>query len=243
MQLEKKAKWLRKEALKLSRESGLTHIGSALSATEILVALFDEIMKPEDKLILGKGHCCLAYFPLLRERGYNPTIQGNPELDEENGIWADSGSLGHALPIGMGMAFARKIKNKPGKIYVLMGDRECMEGTIWEALNLACKYKLDNLVVIIDLNKLGAYGETYNPLGLADKIRAIGCLSSFIDGHDFQDILNKVSYSSLNQPRAIVACTVKGKGVSFMEDKVMWHNRLPSNEEFEKAMGELDEKA
>ena len=154
--LEKKAKELRKKTLDLAVEKGEGHLGGSFSEIEILISLYKEVLKDEDKFILSKGHCCYPLYLLLKEKGLNPKTSPHPDIDIENGINCTTGSLGHGLPIGVGMAFARKIQKKSGRIYVLMGDGECQEGTTWESSLIASQHKLTNLTVIIDHNKLQA---------------------------------------------------------------------------------------
>ena len=150
MDLTERGKELRKKVIDLGLEKGDAHLGGSFSEIEILIALFDIVLKEEDKFILSKGHACHPLYILLRERGCNPKISGHPDICETEGLFCTTGSLGHGLPIGVGMAFARKKLNKEGKIYVLMGDGECQEGTTWESSLIANHHKLDNLVVIFD---------------------------------------------------------------------------------------------
>ena len=165
-EFEAKAKKLRRQVLEFGIERGEAHFGGSFSEIEILISLYDLVMKPEDKFILSKGHACEPFYILLREKGYSPTISGHPDIDLKNGICCTTGSLGHGLPMGIGMAFAKKIKKHGGKIYVLVGDGECQEGTTWESALIAAHHKLDNLVLIVDHNKLQALDGVENILSL-----------------------------------------------------------------------------
>jgi transketolase len=241
--LVQKAKTLRKQVLQLAYDRGGGHIGGALSIVEILLSLYEKVLKEEDKFILSKGHGCLPYFILLKEKGYNPNIAGHPEIDPENGIYCTTGSLGHGLPTGVGMALARKKTNTPGKIYVLMSDAECQEGTTWESSLLASHYKLDNLTAIVDNNKLQTLGITNEILSLHDlqeKFEAFGWQTSIINGHSFEEIIQSLNQTTENKPRLIIANTTKGKGISFMEGVSKWHTMIPTEEELNQAYKELE---
>ncbi len=240
--LEKKARELRIETLDLSLETGDAHLGGCFSEIEILVSLYGYVMKEEDTFILSKGHCCHPLYILLRQKGYNPKISVHPDIDPANGISCTTGSLGHGLPIGTGMAFARKIKKQKGRIYVLMGDCECYEGTLWEASNIARHYKLDNLVVIVDQNKLGALGKIDDTLGfgnLSETFRVFGYYVSEVDGHSFQELIPALRKQGYEKPRAVICHTVKGKGVSYMEGNPEWHARRVTPERIKQAYKEL----
>lgn len=242
--LKRMARELRKEIVKIALDSGIGHFGGSFSIVEILVALYKDTLKEKDKLILSKGHGCLGFYCMLKEKGYNPKIQAHPDLDEEQGIICTTGSLGHGLPIGVGMAFARKLKKEEGHIFVIIGDGECQEGTIWESLNLARRFELDNLTIIVDYNKLQALGsviEIMKETNLKNKFEAFGCNTMEIKGHDFKEIFESLNSDriKLNIPRAIIAHTIKGKGVSFMENEPKWHTRDMSDEELKKAYTEL----
>ncbi len=238
--LEQRAKKLRKEVLELSLEKGEAHLGGSFSIIEILISLYDKVLTEEDKFILSKGHSCFPLYLLLRERGYNPKISTHPDMDIENGIYCTTGSLGHGLPIGAGMAFARKFKKEPGKIYVLMGDGECQEGTLYETMPLASKYKLDNLVVIVDSNKLQALDkiEKISSINLQKVFKVLGAEVYEINGHSFPQILYALETKS-HKPKVIIADTIKGKGISYMENEPKWHTRLPNPKELKQAYEEL----
>jgi len=242
--LEKKAKELRRDVLSLALETGEGHLGGSFSEIEILISLYNKVMKDDDKFILSKGHACCPFYILLREKGYNPKISGHPDIDEKNGICCTTGSLGHGLPIGVGMALARKLLNKKGKIYVLMGDGETQEGTTWESSLLAVHHKLDNLVVIIDHNKLQALEPLTNIVSfgsLKNKFKEIGYNASEVDGHCFPGIIQALQENNRGAPRAIIAHTIKGKGVSFMENDPKWHGRKVVLDEIKEAYKELED--
>lgn len=218
------------------------HIGGGFSITEMLVSLYNVVMGKDDIFILSKGHACLPYFCLLRDKGYDPEIGGHPERDPENGIHCTTGSLGHGMPVGLGMALAKKIKKEAGKVYVLVSDGECQEGTIWESALIAAHQKLDNFVLLIDNNKLQTLGKTSDILNLEnleEKFKAFNWDTVRIDGHSFPQILSALASQLPGKPKAIVADTTKGKGVSFMENVSKWHTTIPTEEEFQKAYKEL----
>lgn len=241
--LEKRARKLRRDILEMAFGRGKGHIGGAFSIIEILVSLYDKVMTEDDKFILSKGHACLPLYAILKERGFNPKISGHPEIDVKNGIHCTTGSLGHGLPIGVGMALARKLKRKRGNIYILISDAECQEGTTWESLLLAAHYKLDNLVVIVDHNNMQTLGKTSEILSLGEigkKFEVFGCEVSRVDGHSFDELIQELNKKIYGKPKAIIADTVKGKGVSYMEDVPKWHTMVPNETELKHAYKELE---
>mgnify|MGYP001562479717 CR=1 FL=1 len=240
--LEKKAKQLRKATLDLCLEHNEAHIGGSLSLIEILLTIHEIILQKEDKFVLSKGHSSFPYYLVLREKGFDPHIGTHPEIDQKNGIHCTTGSLGHGLPISTGMALARKIKNTPGRIYVLMSDGECQEGTTWESMLIAAHHKLDNLTVIVDYNKIQALSRIAEALSLhdlAEKWRAFGWHVQEANGHSFSELINALNNPSTKKPSVILAHTTKGKGVSCFEDDAKWHSRKPKPEEFAIAYKEL----
>ncbi len=242
-ELQNKANELRRKVLELGIEIGEAHFGGSFSEIEILISLYNKILEPEDKFILSKGHACYPLYILLKEKGYNPKISAHPDLDIENGIYATTGSLGHGLPMGVGMALARKLKNKLGRIYVLISDGECQEGTTWESAQIAAHHKLDNLTVIVDHNKLQALQKIEGVQSLGDlknKFEVFGWQTIEINGHNFQEILNALLNKSFGRPQIIIAHTIKGKGISYMENDPKWHTRLPTEEELKQAYEELE---
>ncbi len=239
--LEAKAKNLRIDTLKLSLETGLAHIGGCFSAIETLISLYDCILKNNDKFILSKGHACLPYFLLLREKGYSPHISGHPEIDPKNGIYCTTGSLGHGFPIAVGMALANKIKGKDGHIYVLMSDGEFEEGSTWEAMDLAVKYNLDNITIIIDYNKIQALdflADVRPNFNLRKKVEAFNWHVVEVNGHSFSELIPAIE-KKMPLPYAIIAHTTKGKGVSYIENDPVWHGKKPKPERLAQAFEEL----
>jgi transketolase len=241
--LEQKARKLRRDVLGLALEKGDGHLGGSFSEIEILISLYQKILRDIDKFILSKGHSCYPLYILLQEKGFQPKISGHPDIDEKNGIWCTTGSLGHGLPIGVGMALSRKLMNKKGKIYVLLGDGEIQEGTTWESSLIATHHKLDNLVVIIDKNNLQALDSIKNVLYLKnfkEIFQELGYYVIEINGHSFPEIIKALKTKVSGKPILIIANTIKGKGVSFMENDPKWHARQISLEEFKMAYKELD---
>lgn len=238
--LSKKAKELRRNVLKLASETGEAHIGGSFSQIEILVSLYDEVLKDQDKFILSKGHAYAPLYLLLKEKGYNPHFSGHPDIDVENGICCTTGSLGHGLPIGTGMAFARKLKGQKGRIYVLMSDGECQEGTTWEASDIASQYKLSNLITIVDYNEIQALSrvEDVSPANFMNKFNAFGWYVDEVDGHNFQQLISTLK-KEVEKPHMIIAHTTKGKGVSYMENDSSWHAKPPTEEQLKQAYEEL----
>ncbi len=242
--LTPRGKQLRRDLYWLSKSNGGYHYGGTFSTIEILYNLYDHVLKPDDRFILSKGHACWGYYVLLREKGLNPALEGHPHLDLANGVHWTTGSEGHGMPAGVGMAFAKKKMGKPGRVYVLIGDGEAQEGTTWESLLLASKHGLDNLTVIMDNNRIQGSGFTHEVLGemgstLFATAEACGWNVRTMNGHSDEDILRVVSKPSKTVPTFIVAFTVKGKGVSFMEDKPEWHSKWPNPEEEAQIMKEL----
>ena len=233
-----KAKKLRQDTFNAFIEIGEAHLGGSFSMIEMLLALYEAIMKKNDKFILSKAHASFPLCILLKEKGLNPKLTTHLELDEENGINCTTGSLGHGLPIGTGMAFAKKHQRTPGKIYVMMSDGECQEGTTWESLLIAAKHKLDNLVVIIDYNKIQALSRLKDALplkSLSKKFIAFNwdCLE-VKDGHSFRSLI--ISFKKKNKkgkPLAIIVNTIKGKGIKEFEDDPVWHARKLQGKEIE----------
>jgi len=239
--LNARSKQVRRDAIKISKANGGYHYGGSFSCAEILVHLFDTIMNKDDRFILSKGHGCWVYYVILRELGFNPTLEGHPHYEPENGIFCTAGSMGHGLPTALGMAQARKITGKPGKIFVLIGDGESQEGTTWESILIAAKLKLDNLVVILDNNGIQGSGFVKEILPVVNVVKSAAITAGWnvfdIDGHN--DELLQVPLSKSELPVLIIANTVKGKGVSFMENQPKWHSNWLAGELEEKAMAEL----
>jgi transketolase len=236
--LNERSKQVRRDAYWLSKANGGYHYGGTFSTVEILINLFDHVMKPEDKFILSKGHGCWAYYTLLKEKGFNPQLEGHPKFDPNNGVFATTGSLGHGIPIGIGIALARKITGTLGRVWVLASDGEMAEGSTWESLLLASKFELDNITVIVDWNGIQGSGFTEDILDIdPELILRIADYNEWnlnlIDGHDNEAI--KKALMCYTRRKLIIAKTIKGKGVSFMENSPKWHSNWPTPE-FEKQL-------
>ena len=239
--LSARSKQVRRDAIELSKANGGYHYGGSFSCAEILLNLWDIVMTEKDRFILSKGHGCWVYYVILREKGFNPTLEGHPHYEPENGIYCTSGSMGHGLPAGLGMALARRIKSQPGIVFVLMGDGECQEGTTWESILLGGKLKLENLVAIVDSNGIQGSGYVDDILPvthvLTETALAAGWRVIELDGHN--DELVNVDFARTGQPTLIVAKTVKGKGVSFMENSPKWHSNWLGGDLERQALEEL----
>ena len=246
-----------------SAKSG--HPGGALSCADILTCLyFSELnidpekpdMKDRDRFVLSKGHSCPGLYSALANRGYFPVselkgfrhtssiMQGHPDMKHIKGVDMSSGSLGQGFSCACGMALSAKINKQDYRTYALIGDGESQEGQIWEAIMFASHYKLDNLCLIIDNNGLqidGKVSDVMNVMPYASKLKAFGWNVIQIDGNDIEQILDALAKARevKGKPTAIVAKTIKGKGVSFMEDQASWHGKAPNEEQYNQAMSEL----
>ena len=252
-ELELKSKWLRKQVLeKVISTKGKGHIGSTYSCVELLVALYygrllnfnskSPRCEDRDRLIIGKGHVCYAVYEILADLGFFDVSLLN-EYGEEGGFFGvqmnintpgveyNTGSLGNAIGIGSGIALSAKLDNKNFKTIVMVGDGECQEDSIWESLVFAGNNKLNNLTVIVDKNRLGVTSEVTDVGNLQDRAISCGWDSHVIDGHSFSDIFDVFRYSYKELPNFVIANTVKGKGISFMENNKKWHNSPISEEE------------
>ena len=243
--LIKKALMLRQKTFLAFVKKGEAHLGGSFSIIEILIILFEKILKKNDKFILSKSHASFPFCILLKERGYNTKLTTHLEIDPKNGIYCTTGSLGHGFPIATGMAFAKKKLKKRGKIFILISDGECQEGTTWESMLIASKHQLDNLVLIIDYNKIQALSKLEDALPLHDlskKIRAFNwnCIE-VRNGHSFAELRSKFSKKFNNsRPTAIIGHTIKGKGIRQFENDPSWHARKLQGKELEigkKALG------
>lgn len=260
--LKEIAKKVRRSILNMNHYSNASHSGSALSVVEILTVLYFKYLNVDpadpkkderDRFILSKGHASTALYAVLAEKGFfdksvldkfyidGGIIPGHLDMEAVPGIDCSAGSLGHGLSVGTGMAIAYKYKKSDSKVIVLISDGELNEGSIWEPLLLAPHLNLDNLTVIIDYNKIQSFGitnEVINLEPLDQKLKAFNWEVLEINGHDFEEIENALITKS-DKPRLIIAHTVKGKGVSFMENKLEWHYRSPNKELLEQALAEL----
>jgi transketolase len=236
--LEKKAKKLRQNTFLAFIEKGEAHLGGSFSMIETLISLYETVLKKNDKFILSKSHSSFPLCLLLKEKGFNPELTTHLEIDPKNGIHCTTGSLGHGLPIATGMAFARKIKNIKGKIYVMLSDGECQEGTTWESLLIASKHKLDNLILLIDYNKIQALSRLKDALPLHDLTKKFksfnwNCIN-IKNGHSFKSIISFLKKKNIkNKPTAIIINTIKGKGIKEFENDPVWHARKLAGNEIE----------
>jgi transketolase len=236
--LKDKALKLRQDTYNAFIETGEAHVGGSFSMIEVFLALHEEVITTEDKFILSKAHASYPYQIYLRKSGLNPKISTHLELDPDNGIYATTGSLGHGLPMAVGMALARKKSDMAGKVYVIVGDGECQEGTTWESLLIAAKHQLDNLVLLVDYNKIQALNSVQNILPLDDlsaKFKAFNwCVSEVLDGHDFEQIITSLKTKSTKYtPSVIILHTTKGKGIKAFENSADWHARKVKGDDIE----------
>lgn len=265
-QLENIAKKIRKKTFLMIFHAGSGHIAPSLSAVELLVALYFKILKIDknnyrdndrNRFILSKGHASAALYAILAEKDIldenilntfcqrDSILGGHPEAHLIPGVEVSTGSLGHGLSFGAGMAFAGKLDKKDYRVFALLSDGECQEGTVWEAAMFASHHKLDNLIAIIDHNKLQSLGQIDNIVSLkpfADKWESFGWGVREVNGHNISgiiDALEKVPFSK-NRPSVLIAHTTKGKGISFMENAPIWHYRMTNEDELKIVLDELD---
>jgi transketolase len=262
MESELLATEIRKTALRMVYKAKASHIGGALSMADLLAVLYNDILNinplqpkapDRDRFILSKGHACTGLYAVLGLKGFFSMEEldtygqdGSRFLSHTThhveGIEVSSGSLGHGLPIACGLALAAKRKSQNWRTYCLVGDGEMDEGSNWEAILFAAHHKLDNLMLIIDYNKIQSLGSTNDVLNLepiADKFKAFNWNVTEIDGHNHADIKQSLQTVEKEKPYVVIAHTIKGKGVSFMENKLLWHYRSPNEKEFEEAIKEL----
>jgi transketolase len=264
--LERLARAVRQNSLRMVHAAQLGHPGGDMSAADILTVLFFRVLRVDpknprmpgrDRFILSKGHCSAALYATLAQAGFFPCDQlkdfmkplsmlnGHPDRTKVPGVEANTGPLGHGLPIGVGAAIAAKMDGAAWRTYVLTGDGELQEGSNWEAAMAGAQFRLDNLTVIVDRNGLQLGDTTERTMGLeplADRWRSFGWAVSETDGHDMralENALQSVPFAT-GKPNCIIAHTHKGRGVSFMEDRVEWHHRVLSDAELKMALRELD---
>lgn len=265
-ELKKTANEVRKNIVTAVYHAHSGHPGGSLSAADILTYLYFEEMNIDpknpkkadrDRFVLSKGHAAPGWYSVLAERGYFDKeelkglrhvgcfLQGHPDMKHTPGVDMSSGSLGQGISAAVGMALAGKMDNASYRVYTLLGDGEIQEGQVWEAAMLAANHKLDNLVVIVDNNNLqidGTVEDVNSPYPIDEKFKAFKFHVININGNEFQDIERafQEAREHSGQPTAIIAKTVKGKGVSFMENQVGWHGKAPNEEEYQIAMRDLE---
>jgi len=264
--LLKKANWIRLSAMAMTHHAKLGHTGGDLSSADILATLYlghilhvnpaEPHWALRDRFVMSKGHCSGAFYSTLSLRGFFPLEQlktfmdphsmlnGHPDRNKVPGVEANTGPLGHGLPISVGMALAARMKNETWRVFVLVGDGELQEGSNWEAAMCAQQYDLDNLTVIIDRNRIQQGDFTENTIRmepLAERWSAFGFAVKEVDGHDHLGLLDTLASAPLEKgrPSCIIAKTVKGKGVSFAEGKPAWHHGVPTREQLDIARKEL----
>ncbi|MCT4585556.1 MAG: transketolase [Peptostreptococcaceae bacterium] len=265
-ELKKIATQVRKNIVQMLHKSASGHPGGSLSAADILTALFFDEMNVDakdpkkanrDRFVLSKGHAAPVLYATLAEKGFfdkveldtlrktGALLQGHPDMKNIPGVDMSTGSLGQGISTAFGMALGLKLDNSSSRVYTILGDGEIQEGLVWEAAMSCAHYNLGNLVAFLDYNGLqidGKNEEVMNIGNVADKFKSFGWNVIEIDGHDFDQIFAALDSAkeSDNKPTMIVAKTIKGKGVSFMENNAGWHGKAPNNEEFELAMKELE---
>lgn len=265
--LENKCRQLRRDIISMIGTAGSGHPGGSLSIVELMVGIYytkmridpkNPKMPTRDRFVLSKGHAAPCYYAVLADLGYfdreelsmlrrlHHMLQGHPDMKRVPGVDASTGSLGQGISIAVGMALGAKTLGQDSDVYVLLGDGELQEGQVWEALMAASHYRLDNLTVLIDHNGLqldGKNDEIMSLGNLEEKLTAFGLDAiTLSDGNDLDQVISALHMpSSIEKPRCIVANTVKGKGVSFMENQVGWHGKAPTKDEMELALKELEE--
>jgi len=263
--LRRRARAVRRRVVAMSAAAHAPHVASALSCVDILVALYCNVARvspatidsPErDRIILSKGHASAALYACLAECGLldasglasyaadGSMLAEHPSRGRPPGVEVTTGSLGHGLGLGLGLAKAARLQGRDYRVFVVLSDGECNEGSVWEAALWAPRHGLDNVAAIVDFNKLQATGrscEITQLAPLAEKWQAFGWDAREIDGHDFVALVDALTAASEGRPRALIAHTIKGKGVSFMEDDLEWHYRPPSLDDVRRATAELGE--
>ena len=258
---------IRKMALEAIHSAKAGHPGGSLSAADILTYLYMSEMNIDpqnpkdpnrDRFVLSKGHAAPGLYGALAERGFIPKediktfrhaesyLQGHPDMKGVPGVDMSTGSLGQGISAACGIALAGKLDNKDYRVYTILGDGECEEGQVWEAAMFAAHYKLDNLTAFLDFNGLqidGDIREVMNPTPFDKKFEAFNWNVIIIDGHDFEQIADAIESAKAckDKPTMIIANTIKGKGVSYMENQAGWHGNAPSDEQYEIAINELDQ--
>ena len=258
------ARNIRVNALRMVHCARASHIASALSIVDILAVLYGRVMhigphlislEARDRFILSKGHACVALYSTLAEMSIIPKTEletygqdfsylMNHVSHKVPGVEFSTGALGHGLPFGVGKSLAAKASNEAWRVFVLLSDGEMDEGSNWESLMFAAHHRLDNLTAILDYNKLQSLDTIANTLGLEPlraKLESFGWLVKEVDGHNYDELYDVLTFNSVDKPLFIVAHTIKGKGVSFMENKVEWHYKNPNDKQLAIALAELGE--
>jgi transketolase len=264
--LKAQANEIRRDILAMIHAAHSGHPGGSLSAADFVTALYFHFLRIDparpdwpdrDRFILSKGHACPVWYATLARRGYFPVdqlktlrqinsiLQGHPDMNKTPGLDMTTGSLGQGLSVGVGMGLGLKLDRRRSRVYVVLGDGELDEGQVWEAAMAAAKFKLDNLLAIVDYNNLqldGTCDEVMPLEPLAAKWKAFNWRVFEMDGNDMRQIVDTIqqALAVVGQPSVIIAKTIKGKGVSFMENMCDWHGRAPSDEQFEQAVRELE---
>jgi transketolase len=264
-ELKEIAKKIRRDIIEMIYMASSGHPGGALSITDILTTLYfvEMNVNPQypkddnrDRLVLSKGHSSAALYATLAERGFikeedldgfrslGSMLQGHPDMNKVPGVDMTSGSLGQGLSVANGMALASKMDNRPSRVYCILGDGELGEGQVWEAAMSSSHYKLDNLCVVVDNNNLqidGLITEVMNSTPIDKKFKEFGFEVLKADGHDFDKLISAFEEAKRikGRPTCIICKTIKGKGVSYMENEAKWHGKAPNDEEYQKAIGEL----
>ncbi len=267
MDTELLANKIRRHAVRMTSLGGSSHIASILSMTDIIAVLYGDTLKIDaknpqwsqrDRFILSKGHAGGGIYAALAERGFFPIqeldthcqngshLSGHVSHKGVPGVELSTGSLGHGLPVATGMAYSAKLDNHSHRVFTVLSDGECDEGSNWEAILFASHHKLDNLIAVVDYNKiqsLTSISETLELEPFADKWKSFGWSVTEVDGHDHQklkDVFSNLPFEK-NKPNCVIAHTTKGKGVSFMENSVLWHYRTAKGEELNNALKELED--
>jgi len=264
LEIAEMAKRVRRKILDMSYQAGGgAHLGGGLSMVEIMTTLYSAVMNLDpkkseennrDRFILSKGHGVLGFFPVLAEMGLisdqmlttykknESELISHPIMNPENGIESSNGSLGHGLSMASGLAWASKKRNFSSKIFVLMGDGECNEGSVWEAAMLSTQLRLDNLIAIVDFNKYQSDGiseDIINLNNLPQMWRALGWEVEEVDGHDIASLYSALNSKSIKAPKVVIAHTIKGKGVKFMENDNSWHHGRLTEKTYKQALEQL----
>ncbi len=263
LELQEKARQIRIDIIKMIAKAGSGHPGGSLSVTDILVSLYYNKLNPglgaddpdRDRVVLSKGHAAPALYAVLADKGFlskedlnslrrfGSRLQGHPDSNKCAGIDCSTGSLGQGASVGMGMALGLKSSGSPARVYIITGDGELQEGICWEAFMAGAHYKLDNVTVIVDRNNLQIDGQVTDIMNVEDlrsKFEGFGYATDVGNGHDFAELLSALKKRTEGKPHCIIANTIKGKGVSFMENQVSWHGNAPKPEESEAAVKELE---